>query len=316
MSSARFQTPEAASAALLQEPARRTDAFLKRWLRARTGIPDLLREAVGYSLFGPGKRIRPALALLTCEAVGGRPEQALPAAGALELIHCFSLVHDDLPAMDNDNLRRGRPTNHKVYGETVAILAGDAMHTLAFELLADTVKDPALAQLLIRELATASGPAGMIGGQLLDTCGERHYGSAKKSCYGTPSGGRRVDLLQRIHRMKTGALITAACRMGARCGGADDPLLRIVQTMGRAVGLAFQIVDDLLDATATQEQLGKRTGKDAPNGKLTYPSLLGIAESRRRLQRQQAIAERMTRRIGPRAQRLAEVIHILARRDR
>ncbi|MCL5770147.1 MAG: polyprenyl synthetase family protein [Planctomycetes bacterium] len=181
---------------LLQTLAAKTDSFLKQWLDSRHGVPNILMESIQYSLFGPGKRVRPVLALLNCQAVGGHIKQALPAAGALELIHCFSLTHDDLPAMDNDDLRRGRPTNHKVYGETVAILTGDAMNTMAFELLVEKVTDPVLAASLVGELATATGPAGMIGGQILDICHPRE----------NPNGAQKASLekLQRIHRMKTG----------------------------------------------------------------------------------------------------------------
>ncbi len=293
---------------LLQTLAAKTDSFLKQWLDSRHGVPNILMESIQYSLFGPGKRVRPVLALLSCQAVGGHIKQALPAAGALELIHCFSLTHDDLPAMDNDDLRRGRPTNHKVYGETVAILTGDAMNTMAFELLVEKVTDPVLAASLVGELATATGPAGMIGGQILDICHPRE----------NPNGAQKASLekLQRIHRMKTGALIAAACRMGALCGGADEQTMRIVDTLGRAIGLAFQIVDDLLDVTATDQQLGKRTGKDARIGKLTYPSFLGVEETRRHLRMQQEIAEKMAKKLGRAANPLALVVQTLANRDR
>ncbi len=286
--------------------AMRTDEFLRQWLGDIHDAPPLLMESISYSLFGPGKRIRPALALLSCRAVGGDEALALPAAGALELIHCFSLVHDDLPAMDNDDLRRGRPTNHKIYGDAVAILAGDAMNTMAFELLATRVLDATLAVRLVKELGIATGAAGMIGGQALDTC------YPKDSSRGV-SGN--LEHLQRIHRMKTGALINAACRMGALSGGASETDLQIVDALGRAIGLAFQIVDDLLDTTSTAETLGKKTGKDAAIGKLTYPSLLGVEESRVHLARQQEIAQTMAARLGPAAEPLAQLVVELARRD-
>ncbi len=290
----------------VKSAAAKTDEFLRQWLAEVHDAPPVLMESIAYSLFGPGKRIRPALALLSCRAVGGDENLALPAAGALELIHCFSLVHDDLPAMDNDDLRRGRPTNHKVYGDAVAILAGDTMNTMAFELLAERVADAKLAMRLVRELGRATGAAGMIGGQVLDTC----YPQEKSH------GGRgNLDHLQRIHRMKTGALINAACRMGALSGGVSDADMQIIDALGRAIGLAFQIVDDLLDATSTAETLGKKTGKDAAIGKLTYPSLLGVEESRHHLARQVEIAQTMAARLGPTAEPLVQLVHELARRD-
>jgi geranylgeranyl diphosphate synthase type II len=230
--------------------------------------PPRLIESIEYSLMAGGKRLRPALVLECFAASGGigssAYKSALAAATAMELIHTFSLVHDDLPAMDDDDLRRGRPTNHKVYGEAMAILAGDAMVTMAFELLA-TDCEPAVAPAMVRELAANSGPAGMIGGQVLDIDGE----NARLS----------LDQLQRIHRMKTGALLTCSCRMGLIAAHQSDHLPAITD-FGRHLGLAFQIVDDVLDVTSTPEQLGKATNKDADRGKNTYPSLLGLEQSR------------------------------------
>ncbi len=188
----------------------------------------------------------------------------------MELIHTFSLVHDDLPAMDDDDLRRGRPTNHKVFGEAMAILAGDAMVTVAFEVLA-TDADPARVPALVRELAAASGPQGMIGGQVLDIDGENQSLS--------------LEGLQRIHRMKTGALLTASCRLGAIAAG-HESYLSAMTDFGRHLGLAFQIVDDILDVTSTPEQMGKATKKDADKGKNTYPSLLGLEASQREAEKQ------------------------------
>ena len=214
--------------------------------------------------------MRPALVMETWRACGGanggaNGASALAAAGAIELIHTFSLVHDDLPAMDDDDLRRGRPTNHKVYGEAMAILAGDAMVAMAFELIATDAEPGAVAG-LVRELAGATGPEGMIGGQALDIEGE----------------GRALTLeeLRQVHRRKTGALLTAACRLGAIAAGATEKQVAAVTDYGRHLGLAFQIVDDLLDVTSTAEQLGKATGKDAGRGKNTYPGLLGIEATR------------------------------------
>lgn len=254
--------------AILREDARRVEAFLQAFLR-RSTAPKRLIEAIEYSLMAGGKRLRPTLVQETWRACSAQNEPnstALAAAGAMELIHTFSLVHDDLPAMDNDDLRRGRPTNHKVFGEAMAILAGDGMMTLAFEILA-TQADPAVAPKLIAELAHASGPEGMIGGQVLDMEGEK----------------RSLPLaeLQRLHRMKTGALLTASCRLGAIAAGASNAQIEAITAYGQHLGLAFQIVDDLLDVTASPEELGKATGKDAGKGKNTYPVLLGIDASRK-----------------------------------
>ncbi|MDB5334302.1 MAG: geranylgeranyl pyrophosphate synthase [Phycisphaerales bacterium] len=242
--------------------------------------PPRLLDSIEYSLMAGGKRLRPALILecfAACSAGSdtslGR-QTALAAAGAMELIHTFSLVHDDLPAMDDDDLRRGRPTNHKVFGEAMAILAGDAMVTVAFEVLA-TDADPAALPALVRELAAASGPQGMIGGQVLDIDGENTVLS--------------LDGLQRIHRMKTGALLTSSCRLGA-IAARQESLLTAMTDFGRHLGLAFQIVDDVLDVTSTPEQMGKATKKDAGKGKNTYPSLLGLEASQREAESQLSAA--------------------------
>ena len=251
--------------ALLARHTRTVDAYLDGALRRSPVTPPKLIEAMHYSLFAGGKRLRPAL-VLEVAAACGQPDSsaALAAAGAMELIHTFSLVHDDLPAMDDDDLRRGKPTNHKVFGEAMAILAGDAMMTLAFELLATDAGDRTAA--LVKELAQASGPAGMIGGQVLDMAGEGQ--------------SLLLEQLQQIHRLKTGALLTASCRMGAIAAGAPADVVDAAAAYGRHIGLAFQIVDDVLDETATAEQMGKATGKDAARGKNTYPKLLGLAESK------------------------------------
>ena len=265
-------------------------------------IPPRLREAITYSLAAGGKRLRPALVLEGAIACGGEAadRSALAAAVAIELIHTFSLVHDDLPAMDDDDLRRGVPTNHKVFGEAMAILAGDAMVTLAFETIA-TMADAALVPLLVRELAAAAGPAGMIGGQVLDIEGEN----------------RNLELpeLQQIHRMKTGALLTAACRMGAICAHADAVRLSAMTDYGTHLGLAFQIVDDLLDVTSTPEQLGKHTNKDAGSGKNTYPRLMGIEASRAVAARHIAGARLALAEFGPAADGVRALANFVAARS-
>jgi geranylgeranyl diphosphate synthase type II len=260
------------AAHILTAHARCVETFLAEWIDMQApAIPPKLAEAIRYSLLAGGKRLRPALVLETAVALtaSSPPElsqSALAAAGALELIHTFSLVHDDLPAMDDDDLRRGRPTNHKVFGEAMAILAGDAMTTLAFELIADRAEPPHVG-MLVHELARASGPRGMIGGQVLDMAGEN----------------RRVSMeeLQRIHRLKTGALIRCAVRMGAIVAGATGERLEEQATgYGEHLGVAFQIVDDMLDVTSTPAELGKATQKDAVAGKNTYPALIGLDASR------------------------------------
>ncbi len=229
-----------------------------------------LGEAARYSLEAGGKRVRPVLCLLACEAVGGSPQEALAGALALEYIHTYSLIHDDLPAMDDDDLRRGRPTNHKVFGEGHAILAGDALLTEAFGVLAAADLDPVRRAEALQLLAGAAGWRGMVGGQALDLEGE------KLTSYD-------LDHLRLIHRLKTGALLRAALEMGAVLGGATPMERAALRAYGEAIGLAFQIQDDILDATATDADLGKRAGKDAGRGKITYPSLLGLEGARKAL---------------------------------
>lgn len=288
--------------------AQETDTYLGRYLQSLTGSPQQITDAMAYSLLGAGKRIRPGLAVLSSLAVGGTVEQGLVAGAAVEMIHCFSLIHDDLPAMDDDDLRRGRPTNHKVYGEAMAILAGDALNTLAFHLLATRVQPAALAGKLVTELAFATGPEGMIGGQVLDTC---HPEEAKAD-----TTAASLTKLQHIHRLKTGALINVACRMGAMAGGATETQLALIDRYGHAVGLAFQIVDDILDVTSTAEKMGKATGKDAGKGKLTYPSLLGLEASREHLAKQVAVTDAVTQELGTNARLLAELSRAMAQRTK
>ena len=232
-----------------------------------SACPPRLNQAVQYSLLAGGKRLRPVLVLLACEACGGDSATALPAACAVEMVHTYSLIHDDLPAMDDDCLRRGRPTSHVVFGEAMAILAGDGLLTLAFEILAREVQPPAVAAACCADLASAAGVCGMVGGQVADLEAEQLEQPDLKT-------------LERIHERKTGRLLRSSLTMGGRIGGADSATLAELDEYGRCLGLAFQIADDLLDVTGTAEQLGKTTGKDAGQGKLTYPSLLGLEESR------------------------------------
>jgi geranylgeranyl diphosphate synthase type II len=237
----------------------------------RQGDAVRLGEAMRYSLEAGGKRVRPVLCLLACEAVGGTPAEALPGALALEYVHTYSLIHDDLPAMDDDDLRRGRPTNHKVFGEGHAILAGDALLTEAFGVLAGAALDPVKRAEALALLAEGAGWRGMAGGQALDLEGE------KLATYD-------LDHLRLIHRLKTGALLRASVEIGAVLGGAAPEVRSALRAYGEAIGLAFQIQDDILDATATEAELGKRAGKDAGRGKITYPSLLGLDGARQALE--------------------------------
>jgi geranylgeranyl diphosphate synthase type II len=248
------------------------DAFLDRYLPVESTPPETISRAVRYSLFAGGKRLRPVLVLAAAEAVGGEAEDALPAAAAFEMIHTYSLIHDDLPAMDNDSLRRGRPTSHVVFGEAIAILAGDALQAHAFAVLADPpppCRVPAERRLrAITELASAAGVAGMVGGQVLDL----------------ESEGRPVDAatLERIHRHKTGALIRASARVGAIVSGASEDDVSRLTRFGEEAGLAFQIVDDILDVEGSDAVLGKSAGKDARSGKATYPLVHGMEQARRK----------------------------------
>lgn len=274
-------------------------------------VPSVLREAMVYALLGGGKRLRPVLAWRCAEAVGGEEagQRSLPAGVAIEMIHAFSLVHDDLPALDNDDLRRGRPTLHRHAGEAMAVLAGDALLTLAFDaadqLAGEGGADHALRLALVRELARSA--RSMIAGQVYDTLG------------GLPEGLDDAGRLELIHRNKTGALIRCACRMGAMlgAGSADDTeALRAVTRFAECLGLAFQIVDDLLDVEGSSGSLGKATGKDARAGKLTYPGVLGVEGARAEIARLEADAEEALRPLGPGAARLIELSRSMARRDR
>ena len=237
----------------------------------RQGEAQRLGEAMRYSLEAGGKRVRPVLCILACEAVGGTSAQALPGALALEYVHTYSLIHDDLPAMDDDDLRRGRPTNHKVFGEGHAILAGDALLTEAFGVLAAAALDPGRRAEALVLLAEGAGWRGMAGGQALDLEGETLH-------------SYDLDHLRLIHRLKTGALLRTSVEIGAVLGGAAPVERSALRAYGEAIGLAFQIQDDILDATATEADLGKRAGKDAGRGKITYPSLLGLDGARKALE--------------------------------
>jgi geranylgeranyl diphosphate synthase type II len=290
-------------ATAMKREAAVVESYLEAALDQRP-LPKNLREATAYGLLGGGKRMRPILVLWACRAVGGSPQNAMPAAAAIELVHCFSLVHDDLPAMDDDDLRRGRPTLHRHTNEAMAILAGDLMSSLAFELIA-TRMPAELAGLITRELAI--GTNDMIAGQVFDTLPD--FDAA------TPP----LDRLKAIHRNKTGALIRCACRMGAIVGsgtGTSSEPLACLTRYGEAIGLMFQVVDDLLDVTQTTEHLGKKAGKDADKGKLTYPGLIGIDASRREVERLEAEAYDALKPLGDDARLLRELCEFMAKRTK
>ena len=278
-------------------PAAAVDSFMQSWLAGRA-LPANLAAAIAYVFEGGGKRLRPLLALSACEALGGAPERALPAACAIELVHAFSLVHDDLPALDDDALRRGRPTLHVHAGEAMAILAGDAMLGLAFELVASPPAEPELAGRLAFELARATND--MIAGQVYDTL----------PVFDAALGAR--ERLELVHTHKTGALIRCACRMGGLAGGAGQAELARLGEYAAAVGLMFQVVDDLLDVTQTTAQLGKTAGKDAEQGKLTYPAVLGVAGSQAEVERLRAAARSALGPFGAAADPLRELCDWIA----
>ena len=261
-------------------------------------MPDNLKQAIEYGLLGGGKMIRPILVIRSCEAVGGRADQALPAAAAIEMVHAFSLVHDDLPAMDDDDLRRGRPTLHKQVGETMAILAGDALMSLAFELITTRMKSAERALEVMRELSI--GTNDMIVGQVQDTLQTGH------------ETDEPLEQLEMIHRNKTGALLRAACRMGGICGRAGAAELNALTRYAEAIGLMFQAVDDLLDVTSTTEDLGKTTQKDQQQGKLTYPGVLGIDGTREQITRLHAEAIAALADFDAKADPLRELCDFLA----
>ena len=275
---------------------------LERWAPPEDRAPSTIHRAMRYSLFAGGKRIRPVLAMAACDAVSECMDGIEDAACALEMIHTYSLIHDDLPAMDNDDLRRGRPTCHKVFGEGIAVLAGDALLTLAFETLAKLPDcRPERRARIIAEVAAASGSVGgMIAGQVEDIEGEGE----------TPTRER----LESIHRGKTGALLRASVRLGGIYSGASDLQYEALSIYGDHVGLAFQIVDDILDVEQSSEQLGKTAGKDAAQGKITFPAVYGISESREMADEQLELALSAVEPFGARAHWLRELATLIVRR--
>ena len=279
------------------------DAALDHWVPPNDENPATIHSAMRYSLFAGGKRIRPLLAIAAARAVSDAPMGIESCACALEMIHTYSLIHDDLPALDNDDFRRGRPTCHKVYGDAMAILAGDALLTLAFEVLAKMEYADASKRIeLVRELATASGTVGgMIGGQVNDIEGEGKHPTA--------------HLLESIHRAKTGALLRGSVRMGAIYAGAASDQVTALTSFGEHIGLAFQIVDDILDVEQSSEALGKTAGKDAAQKKITFPAVYGIERSRRMAEEERLAAHLALQPFDDRAQRLRELADLVVRRQ-
>ncbi len=274
---------------------------LLRWMPPQSTPPQSIHQAMRYSLFAGGKRIRPILCIAAAHAVSDSPSGVESVASALEMVHTYSLIHDDLPALDNDDLRRGRPTCHKVFGEAMAILAGDALLTLAFQVLSQLNCDPARKVRLIEELAVAAGTVGgMIGGQVHDLEGEGKHP--------TPA------LLEAIHHAKTGALLKASLRMGGIYAGADDDQLRALSCYGENIGLAFQIIDDVLDVEQPSEALGKTAGKDARQQKITFPAVYGLERSREMAEQERLAARLALRSFDERADRLRELADFIVRR--
>lgn len=281
----------------MSDCVRQVDAELDRLLPPESAQPESIHKAMRYSLFAGGKRIRPVLCIAAAHAATGHEVAGVTSvACSLELIHTYSLIHDDLPALDNDDLRRGRPTCHKVFGEAMAILTGDALLTYAFEVLGRQGNAR-----LVEELASASGTVGgMIAGQVHDIEGEHQ----------TPT----AELLERIHRAKTGALLKASVRMGALFANASERKLAALSRYGAHIGLAFQIVDDILDVVQSSEALGKTAGKDAAQHKITFPAVYGLEESRRMAEAERERAHEALSEFGDSAQRLRELADLIVER--
>ena len=291
--------------AYLKEQCSRVDAALDRFLPKETELPHSVHKAMRYSIFAGGKRVRPILMLAACEAVGGNSARSVPTACAMEMIHTYSLIHDDLPAMDDDDFRRGNPTNHKVFGEAIAILAGDALLTEAFKLVSDPRYtegcEPSGLLAVIHEIATCAGSYGMVGGQVVDMESERR---------------RDIDLatVQYIHTHKTGALIKASVVAGALLGGAAGKQLAAITRYGEAVGLAFQIADDILDIEGTTEEIGKDSGSDEARGKATYPAVMGVAAAKEEALSMMDEALRALEILGSEADPLREIARYIVQR--
>lgn len=290
----------------LKSRQRIVDAALREFLPAAKTRPATLHDAMRYSIFAGGKRLRPILCLEAAEACGGKAEQALPPAAAVECIHTYSLIHDDLPCMDDDDLRRGKPTSHVKYGEGIAVLAGDALLTIAFEILAETTlssRNRYQVKELVKELSVTAGSRHLVGGQVLDLEGE----------------GKEVQLtpaeLKYIHLSKTAALLTTSIRLGAMVANATPKKLDALSDFGTNLGLAFQVIDDILDVTQDTEKLGKSAGKDEATDKSTYPALFGLEKSRKEADKLTKKALDALQPLGKKASRLREIAEYLLDRE-
>jgi len=285
---------------LLRRKAQAINYILQQLLASHQ-IKDDLKEAMRYTLFSPGKRIRSAIVLWCCEVVGGKINRnAEVAAAAIEMVHTYSLIHDDLPAMDNDDLRRGQPTCHKAFDEATAILTGDALLTLAFEILAKEIDGAELAAKLVGELAEAAGPSGMVAGQLADLKTEGKTGSE--------------EILKFIHTNKTAKMFRCAAAMGAICGGAGQKEYELLCEYGLKTGLGFQIADDILDVSASSEQLGKTAGKDDKAAKCTYPAVVGLKKAKELERKLAEEAKAILKPFGKRADILRQLATALTER--
>jgi geranylgeranyl diphosphate synthase type II len=288
--------------ALLQRQAQFVNYALQKLLSFQQINKDL-KEAIWYTMFAPGKRIRSVLVLWSCELVSGQiNHNAEIAAAAIEMVHTYSLVHDDLPAMDNDDFRRGRPTCHKAFDEATAILVGDALLTLAFEIVAEKIDEPSIAVRLIRELAEAAGPAGMIAGQMADLKAENTISNK--------------EILEYIHNNKTAKMFRCAAAMGAICGQAKQQQLSSLCEYGLKIGLGFQIADDILDVNASSKQLGKTAGKDEKAGKSTYPAVVGMEKSIKLAQKLADEAVSVLQPFGEKADNLRQLAMALLKRTK
>lgn len=280
----------------------RIDDQLQVYLELGNDCPPSHAEAMRFSVLAGGKRLRPVLVLLSCEACGGNIEQAMPAACAVEMIHTYSLIHDDLPAMDDDDFRRGKPTSHRQFGEANAILAGDSLLTLAFEVISANVQPAEAAAKCCLELARAAGPTGMVAGQVADLEAEH-------------SGISTLEELQGIHKRKTGRLITCSVLMGGMIAGADSQTIEALRTYGESIGLAFQITDDVLDVVGDAEKLGKGVRKDADHGKLTYPGIQGVEQSMKQAEELISRACEAVSPLGANSTRLVSLANFILNRD-
>ncbi|MCL6499523.1 MAG: polyprenyl synthetase family protein [Firmicutes bacterium] len=290
--------------AFLEQAGQQVDAALDRLLPPADQEPRLLHEAVRYSVFAGGKRFRPALVLASAQACGLDADAVLPVACAVEAVHTYSLIHDDLPSMDNADWRRGRPTCHVRYGEAIAILAGDALHDMAFQWIlaaSDRLGPPDRVLRVVLDLAVALGTQGMVGGQVLDLLAER--------------GQVPADWVPEIHRRKTGCLIRACARVGPLLSGGEEDLVCLT-AYGEHLGLAFQITDDVLDVVGEAEKLGKRTGADEASSKATYPKVFGLERSRQMAREEAEAAVAALRPLGPRGELLAELARFVVERER